>query len=624
MSFSELNSSVEDLRNELSVHISEAALEKFSCRLPGRAHDEAAFLRLIIYCYILFFEAGRVSIPYLVKINPPIGDSLKRQHCIETHQLVNELRTSIVHNLDYQDRKRKNISQWFLNTCQVTIPKQRKHWRWCFKKLCEDVKSVTDYCSAVLSTIASSDDDKDIIFSDLQRRIDRNWPPFEFDKIITDAAVQLREKISVVKFRNKNISNWRDFLDKLPGDVSLKREVSRIIERDVFDHFRSMLPVTTNEIMEALDLSPGPEVKRAITMARKLSDTGIREPEELLKELSSLFYPPSMLPKARIERAAADHFSADRTTYQESQDMNPETILNEKRRQGDYDVFLCHNSIDKPAVRKIGEILLQFGILPWLDEWDLQPGKRWQRVLQDQIAKVKTAAVFVGPSGMGPWQNMEIEGFLDQFVQRESPVIPVVLPECEKTPTLLPFLKGFNWIDFRKETPNPLNQLIWGITGERPELNPNLTQRIQAEQSGIVDEISDVVRQETERIREQLSEKMKQISSEILQQLSYAQIAIINALTIAADESRIQENDVAELLQAVSALRDNLPAGHAAASALQSLAPVVDDPKANISNRLKVTLPIIPLLLSYEGEYELSSGINLRSILQRVVEKIRL
>ncbi|MDU9049168.1 MAG: toll/interleukin-1 receptor domain-containing protein [Candidatus Electrothrix sp. Rat3] len=624
MSFSELNSSVEDLRNELSVHISEAALEKFSCRLPGRAHDEAAFLRLTIYCYILFFEVGRVSIPYLLKINPPIGDPLKKQLCIDTRRLVNELRTSIVHNLDYQDRKRKSISQWFLKTCQVTLPKQREHWGWCFKKLCDDVKSVTDYCSAVLSTIASSDDDNDIIFFDLQQRIDRNWPTVEFDKIITDAAVQLGEKINVVKFRNKNISKWRDFLDKLPGDVSLKREVSRIIERDIFDHFRSILPVTTNEIMEALDLSPGPKVKRAIAMARELSDTGIREPEVLLRELPSLFYPSSVLPKARIERATANHFSADRTTFQESQAMNPEAILNEKRRQGDYDVFLCHNSTDKPAVRRIGEILLQFGILPWLDEWDLQPGKRWQRVLQDQIAKVKTAAVFVGPSGMGPWQNMEIEGFLDQFVQRDSPVIPVVLPECEKTPTLLPFLKGFNWIDFRKETPNPLNQLIWGITGERPALNPNLAQRIQAEQSGIVDEIRDVVRQETERIREQLSEKLKQTSRDTLQQLSYAQIAIINALTIAANESRIQENDVAELLQAVSTLRNNLPAEHVAANILQSLPSIVDDPKVNVSNKLKVTLPIIPFLLSYEGECQLTSGCNLRLILQRVAEKIRL
>ena len=94
-------------------------------------------------------------------------------------------------------------------------------------------------------------------------------------------------------------------------------------------------------------------------------------------------------------------------------------------------------------------------------------------------------------------------------------------------------------------------------------------------------------------------------------------------LTTAVNESRIQEGDVAELLQAISDLRNNLPAEHTAANMLQSLSPIIDDPKANVSNRLKVTLPIIPFLLLYEGEYELSSGVNLRAILQRVAEKIR-
>ena len=27
-------------------------------------------------------------------------------------------------------------------------------------------------------------------------------------------------------------------------------------------------------------------------------------------------------------------------------------------------------------------------------------------------------------------------------------------------------LEGFGWVDFRKQRPDPLEQLIWGITGE--------------------------------------------------------------------------------------------------------------------------------------------------------------
>jgi hypothetical protein len=37
-----------------------------------------------------------------------------------------------------------------------------------------------------------------------------------------------------------------------------------------------------------------------------------------------------------------------------------------------FDVFLCHNPADKPAVKAIGERLKDAGVKPWLDEWELQ------------------------------------------------------------------------------------------------------------------------------------------------------------------------------------------------------------------------------------------------------------
>ncbi|MBF0549874.1 MAG: toll/interleukin-1 receptor domain-containing protein [Deltaproteobacteria bacterium] len=41
-----------------------------------------------------------------------------------------------------------------------------------------------------------------------------------------------------------------------------------------------------------------------------------------------------------------------------------------------YDVFLCHNSQDKPTVRKLAELLRQRGLRMWLDVWELKPGER--------------------------------------------------------------------------------------------------------------------------------------------------------------------------------------------------------------------------------------------------------
>ncbi len=74
------------------------------------------------------------------------------------------------------------------------------------------------------------------------------------------------------------------------------------------------------------------------------------------------------------------------------------------------------------------------GIVPWLDKWELRPGLPWQRALEKQIEHIKSAAVFVGKNGRGPWQDMELEAFMHEFVERGRPVIPVVLANAPDKP----------------------------------------------------------------------------------------------------------------------------------------------------------------------------------------------
>ena len=139
--------------------------------------------------------------------------------------------------------------------------------------------------------------------------------------------------------------------------------------------------------------------------------------------------------------------------------------------QKQFDVFLCHNSKDKPEVKQIAEQLRQQGLRPWLDEWELRPGSLWRRELGRQIENIKSAAVFVGSSGLGPWQENELDAFLREFIKRECPVIPVLLPAALQQPILPVFLNGNMWVDFRISEPEPMGQLIWGITGIRPQQN---------------------------------------------------------------------------------------------------------------------------------------------------------
>ena len=135
----------------------------------------------------------------------------------------------------------------------------------------------------------------------------------------------------------------------------------------------------------------------------------------------------------------------------------------------EFDVFLCHNSLDKPSVRSLNRALKQRGIRTWLDEEQLPPGRPWQDLLEKQISSVASAVVLVGDSGLGPWQNTESRAFLSEFVNRQCPVIPVILRGCTQVPTLPLFLSQHTWVDFRRRTPDPLKRLLWGITGKAPQ-----------------------------------------------------------------------------------------------------------------------------------------------------------
>lgn len=132
-----------------------------------------------------------------------------------------------------------------------------------------------------------------------------------------------------------------------------------------------------------------------------------------------------------------------------------------------FEVFLCHNSRDKHEVRALNQRLRQTGVRTWFDEDELRPGQPWQPELERQISNVNSAAIIVGSSGRGPWQDFETRAFLAEFAERGCPLIPVLLATCTAVPELPIFMKQFTWVDFRSANPDPFQRLLWGIRGRR-------------------------------------------------------------------------------------------------------------------------------------------------------------
>ncbi len=140
----------------------------------------------------------------------------------------------------------------------------------------------------------------------------------------------------------------------------------------------------------------------------------------------------------------------------------------QKNRVSPYDVFICYHSEDEEHAESFSRTLMSWGITPWFAPWECRPGLPWLRALEREIQNIRSAAVIVGKSGIGPWQSVELDGCIRAFVRRSVPVIPVILPNCSTDPELPVFLEGMTHVDFRKRERNPWEHMIWGITGKKP------------------------------------------------------------------------------------------------------------------------------------------------------------
>jgi hypothetical protein len=142
-----------------------------------------------------------------------------------------------------------------------------------------------------------------------------------------------------------------------------------------------------------------------------------------------------------------------------------------------FDVFLAHNSVDKPQVRTIATKLREQGIKPWLDEEQIPPGMSFQDEIQKAIPLIKAAAIIIGTQGLGKWQIMELRSLITKFVDRKIPVIPVLLPGVDNIPGDLLFLQELNWVKFEQiDDSTAFYRLEWGITQVKPDLHPKTVQ----------------------------------------------------------------------------------------------------------------------------------------------------
>ncbi len=129
-----------------------------------------------------------------------------------------------------------------------------------------------------------------------------------------------------------------------------------------------------------------------------------------------------------------------------------------------WDVFLSHNSQDKALVEALARRLLGAGVRPWLDKWELIPGKNWLHAIEFALRECPVVAVCIGPSGFGKIQDPEVQVALTvAFENPELRVPPVFLRGAPKDVELPLFLRQKTWIDYRDESDESFAKLLSAI-----------------------------------------------------------------------------------------------------------------------------------------------------------------
>lgn len=132
-----------------------------------------------------------------------------------------------------------------------------------------------------------------------------------------------------------------------------------------------------------------------------------------------------------------------------------------------YDVLVSHNGLDKPVVERLCRALLEAGVRPWFDKWDLAPGDLWMRVLE----QVPAVLVCIGAHGWSAWHESEWRAAVERATSRGAGmVVPVVLPGASQDVELPVFLRDRQKADLRDEAAweAEIARLAATLTGQAP------------------------------------------------------------------------------------------------------------------------------------------------------------
>jgi len=148
---------------------------------------------------------------------------------------------------------------------------------------------------------------------------------------------------------------------------------------------------------------------------------------------------------------------------------------------------------------------------------------------------------------------------------------------------------------------------------------------------GEMDEKIDLIKEDIKSLKQSILDRFELNEQKILlpvfERLGKNMLETIGGLLDATKENRISKNLIEETMNAaremITEMKSMQIKDSEVTKSLDYCDTVINSPELKIENKIKVTIPIIPLLLSYEGSYSFQTGAKLDEVWKKLHTLIR-
>ena len=264
------------------------AFQDMFIRTPRTSPPELAFYQIITWLYALYYEAGRVSLLFLIEKVSAYGlqgDADHHRH----YEDVGRLRTYLQHNLNLDSKHdletQQRCEEWFLKRCGTAMPGIDNEWRQCSNVILKESEAFLSALVGCVRRIEGDEASKTIV-EQWSIRLRRFHPKEEFERLVAIVIKDIgQEFLDVNRLAAQHYDRWSKNLRSRSADFDFDSEARKLIEQTILNEAELPLPITGQDIMREFGIPSGQEVGRILRKARSLYLQSPCNKEQLISRL---------------------------------------------------------------------------------------------------------------------------------------------------------------------------------------------------------------------------------------------------------------------------------------------------------------------------------------------------